>query len=98
MRLDHAITLPHLPSTNTDKTQIYHDQIEAKQRELEPWTTQINEKQAALDISSGERKLLVTKVDTLKQALLGSEEAMSNLKADKVLKVGLAILASVLIC
>ena len=35
-----------------DKTQGFHDQIEVKQKELEPWTAKINSKQAEIDVAT----------------------------------------------
>jgi len=42
-----------------DKTQSFHDQIEVKQKELQPWTAKINVKQAEIDVATSECDALV---------------------------------------
>ncbi|KAI6017477.1 RecF/RecN/SMC [Pisolithus marmoratus] len=56
-----------------DKTQVFHDQIEAKQKELAPWTAKINAKKAAIDVATSEREALLQKVTGLKDAVKDAE-------------------------
>jgi structural maintenance of chromosome 4 len=55
---------------------VFHDQIEIKQKELQPWTGKINSKQAEIDVASSERDALKRKADAVKDAL---KEAQGNL-------------------
>lgn len=85
---------PYIP----DKTDQFTVQIEAKQRELEPWTTKINEKQSAIDVATSERDLLQKKasgaqdafnearinLETLKQGGEGKQEEYASLKKEAV--------------
>ncbi|KAG0695739.1 hypothetical protein DFH29DRAFT_1029507 [Suillus ampliporus] len=48
-----------------DKTQVFHEQIKAKQKELQPWTAKINVKKAAIDVASPERDALAKKATGL---------------------------------
>ena len=63
-----------------DKTDVFTTQIEAKQRELEPWTTKISDKQSALDVAASERDLLLQKATGAQSAL---EEALNSLQTLK---------------
>lgn len=60
-----------------DKTDEFTTKIEDKQRELEPWTAKISEKQSAIDVATSERDLLAQKATGAQQAL---EEARANLE------------------
>ena len=70
-----------------DKTQGFHDQIEVKQKELQPWTAKINTKQAEIDVASSERDALAKKAEGLKQALREAQENLENLQGDQEIKV-----------
>ncbi|KAG6333811.1 hypothetical protein ID866_5281 [Astraeus odoratus] len=61
-----------------DKTQVFHDQIEAKQKELQPWTAKINAKKAKIDIATSERDALAKKAAALKDAV---KDAQADLEA-----------------
>ncbi|KLT44076.1 hypothetical protein CC85DRAFT_311309 [Cutaneotrichosporon oleaginosum] len=63
-----------------DKTDQFTTKIEAKQRELEPWTAKISEKQSAIDVAQSERDLLAQKATSAQTAL---EEAEQNIQAIK---------------
>ncbi len=68
------------------KTQGFTDQIEKKQKSLEPWTAQINEKQAAIALTQSELDLIREKES---QSLKAVEEVSAKLKtlaADKSAK------------
>ncbi|KAF8492752.1 RecF/RecN/SMC [Russula emetica] len=71
-----------------DKTQVFHVQIEQKQKELQPWKTKINQKQAEIDIKTSERDMLVKKAETIKQASAEAQEALEKLKSDQKMKIG----------
>lgn len=63
-----------------DKTDVFTTKIEAKQRELEPWTAKISEKQSAIDVATSERDLLAQKASGAQTAL---EDARANLESLK---------------
>ncbi|OBZ79683.1 Structural maintenance of chromosomes protein 4 [Grifola frondosa] len=69
-----------------DKTQVFHDQIEVKQKELQPWTTKINAKQAEIDVATSERDMLSKKADAIKMASKEAQAALAQLKADQEAK------------
>lgn len=48
-----------------DKTQSFHDQIEVKQKELQPWTAKINVKQAEIDVATSECDALAKRAEAL---------------------------------
>lgn len=66
--------------TCLDKTDQFTTQIEAKQRELEPWTAKISEKQSAIDVATSERDLLVQKAEGAQAALAEARETLESLK------------------
>ncbi|KAG6860855.1 hypothetical protein C0995_006719 [Termitomyces sp. Mi166 len=70
-----------------DKTQVFHDQIEVKQKELQPWTAKINAKQAEIDVASSERDALVKKAEALEVARKEAQETLQGLNSDHVVKV-----------
>ncbi len=80
----------------SDKTQVFHDQIEQKQKELQPWKTKINQKQAEIDIKTSERDILVKKAETIKQASTEAQEALEKLRSDQKTKV--CVFLTVLTC
>ncbi|WWC65608.1 uncharacterized protein I303_108228 [Kwoniella dejecticola CBS 10117] len=63
-----------------DKTAEFTTQIEVKQRELEPWTAKISEKQSLIDVATSERDLLAEKATSMQSSL---DEAKTNLQALK---------------
>ena len=65
-----------------DKTQAFHEQIELKQKELQPWTAKINAKQAEVDVAVSERDTLVKKVEAVKSARKEAQDALDGLRAD----------------
>ncbi|KAG0697734.1 RecF/RecN/SMC N terminal domain-containing protein [Suillus ampliporus] len=66
-----------------DKTQVFHDQIEAKQKELQPWTAKINVKQAAIDVAASERDALAKKATGLKDAVTQAEGQLADLQVEQ---------------
>ena len=71
----------------TDKTQVFHDQIQAKQKELQPWTAQINTKQAEIDVATSERDALSKKAQALQAASKEAKETFEALQEDLQTKV-----------
>ena len=77
------------------KTQVFRDQIEQKQKELQPWKTKINQKQAEVDVKTSERDMLVKRAEAVEQASVEAQEALETVKSDQKAKVcflGLAVL------
>ena len=81
-----------------DKTQVFHDQIEAKQKELQPWTTKINAKKAAIDIATSERDTLAKKATGLKDAVkdaqndLEQQQVAQQAKVSRMLHAGIRLM------
>lgn len=71
----------------TDKTQVFHDQIQVKQKELQPWTAQINTKQAEIDVATSERDALSKKAQALQAASKEARETLEALQEDLQTKV-----------
>ncbi|KAI6136025.1 hypothetical protein F5141DRAFT_4647 [Pisolithus sp. B1] len=65
-----------------DKTQVFHDQIEVKQKELEPWTAKINAKRASVDVATSEREALMRKVTGLEDAVKDAEVDLETRQAN----------------
>ncbi|KIJ61386.1 hypothetical protein HYDPIDRAFT_70000, partial [Hydnomerulius pinastri MD-312] len=63
-----------------DKTQVFHDQIEVKQKELQPWTAKMNAKKASIDVATSERDTLAKKATGLKEAV---KSAMDDLEGKR---------------
>lgn len=70
-----------------DKTQVFHDQIEAKQKDLQPWMAKINTKQAEIDVASSERDALAKKAETLEATRKEAEDTLHGLRSDHEIKV-----------
>ncbi|KZT08792.1 RecF/RecN/SMC protein [Laetiporus sulphureus 93-53] len=70
-----------------DKTQVFHDQIEVKQKELQPWTVKINQKQAEIDLATSERDMLAKKAEAAKAASQEAREALEKLQAEHSTKM-----------
>ena len=66
---------------------MYHDQIEVKQRELQPWTAKINKKQAESDVATSERDMLAKKAEAAKAALDDAKQTLEQLQEDQQAKV-----------
>ncbi|KAF9225187.1 RecF/RecN/SMC protein [Gyrodon lividus] len=64
-----------------DKTQVFHDQIEAKQKDLQPWTAKINAKQASIDVATSERDALAKKATGLKEAVKNAQDDLEEKQA-----------------
>ena len=70
-----------------DKTQVFHDKIEVKQKELQPWTAKINAKQAEIDLATNERDMLAKKAEAAKAASKEAQDHLEQLRADNEAKV-----------
>ncbi|KAI9511860.1 RecF/RecN/SMC N terminal domain-containing protein [Russula earlei] len=70
------------------KTQVFHDQIEQKQKELQPWKMKVNQKQAEIDVKASERDMLVKKAEAIRQASAEAQEALEKLRSDQKAKIG----------
>ncbi|GJJ13220.1 hypothetical protein Clacol_007471 [Clathrus columnatus] len=65
------------------KTQVFHDQIETKQKELAPWEAKINKTKAELDIATSERDALAQKADAVSKAVTDAEALLDQLKQQR---------------
>jgi hypothetical protein len=70
-----------------DKTRSFHDQIEVKQKDLQPWTIKVNQKQAAIDLAKSERETLARKFEVVREAKEEAENTKTRLKSEKEAKV-----------
>ena len=70
-----------------DKTRSFHDQIEIKQKELQPWTIEINQKQAKIDLAKSERETLARKFEAVREAKEEAENTKDRLQGEKETKV-----------
>ena len=72
---------------HVDKTQVFSNQIKAKQQALQPWTAQISEKQAVVDIARSEHATLSSKVEEAKNAGAQAKGQLDKIKAERQEKV-----------
>ncbi|WRT69435.1 uncharacterized protein IL334_006421 [Kwoniella shivajii] len=63
-----------------DKTAVFTSEIEIKQRELEPWTAKISEKQSLIDVATSERDLLAQKATSMQDSLNEAKAILQALK------------------
>ena len=71
-----------------DKTQGFHDQIEQKQRDLQPWTAKRGKKQAEIDVKTSERDSLVKRTEAIQEASKEAKENLAKLRGEQESKVG----------
>lgn len=71
----------------TDKTQVFHDQIEVKQKELQPWINKINAKEASIGVATSERDALAKKASGLKDAVKNAQDDLEQQQATQQAKV-----------
>lgn len=79
----------HLTVVLSDKTQVFHDQIEVQQKELQPWTAKINAKKASIDVATSERDTLVKKAAGLKDAVKDAQADLDAKQATQETKVSM---------
>lgn len=65
-----------------DKTQVFHDQIEVKQKDLQPWMAKIDKKQADIDVATSERDALKKKAEAAREARENAEAELQQLRDD----------------
>ncbi|KAN0100061.1 RecF/RecN/SMC [Tylopilus felleus] len=70
-----------------DKTQVYHDQIEVKQKELQPWINKVNAKKATIDVATSERDALAKKAAGLKDAVKNAQDDLEQQQATQQAKL-----------
>ncbi|CCO32987.1 Structural maintenance of chromosomes protein 4 AltName: Full=Cell untimely torn protein 3 [Rhizoctonia solani AG-1 IB] len=68
------------------KTQVYHDQIQAKQAELVPWQRKIAGKEGDLNVATREREMLESKAKNGEQAIEEATGALQELKDEHEVK------------
>ncbi|KAF7298253.1 SMC hinge domain-containing protein [Mycena chlorophos] len=66
-----------------DKTQVFHDQIEAKQKELQPWTGKIDAKRAEVDVATSERDALATKAQAFQESMDKAASSLAELETEQ---------------
>ncbi|KAJ7188350.1 RecF/RecN/SMC [Mycena filopes] len=66
-----------------DKTQVFHDQIEAKQKDLQPWTTKINAKKSEVDVAKSEREALAKKAKGVQDAAEDASNRLEQLQTEQ---------------
>lgn len=66
---------------------MFHDQIEAKQKDLQPWTSKINAKRAEVDVATSEREALAKKAKTAQDAIEEASNNLEQLQTDQKAKV-----------
>lgn len=71
----------------TDKTQVFTQQIEAKQRELQPWSAKIRQKEGEVNIAKNEKDSIQRKVEAAQNAGAEAKAALDALKAEHQTKV-----------
>lgn len=71
----------------SDKTKVFHDQIEVKQKELQPWKTQIDAKQAEIDVAANECQKLQQKAEAVANSRKEAQQDLDKLEAEYKTKV-----------
>ncbi|TDL18452.1 hypothetical protein BD410DRAFT_842780 [Rickenella mellea] len=61
-------------------THVFHDQIEVKQKELQPWTAKLNQKNAEVDVALSELDTLAKKAEFVKNNLSEAQESLAILQ------------------
>jgi chromosome segregation ATPase len=87
----YSICIRNNADGSSDKTQVFHDQIEVKQKALEPWASKINGCQSTLDVATGERDMLANKLEDLRKSLEEAEKEVTALNFDKKNKVTILV-------
>ncbi|KAH9020152.1 SMCs flexible hinge [Lactarius hengduanensis] len=71
-----------------DRTRVFRDRIEQNQKELQPWKTKINQKQAEVDVKTSERDMLVKKAEAVEQASAEARKTLEAVKSNQRAKIG----------
>ena len=69
------------------KTQVFSDQIAAKQKSLEPWNEKINQKQSAIAVAESELAILHEKANAGAVALQETEAKLANIEEGRTAKL-----------
>ncbi|KAK1251829.1 hypothetical protein MKX07_007308 [Trichoderma sp. CBMAI-0711] len=78
--------LAHIRESLKGKTQVFSDQIAAKQKSLEPWMEKINQKQSAIAVAESEMNILQEKANAGAVALRELEAKINSIEEGKVAK------------
>ncbi|TIC27935.1 RecF/RecN/SMC protein [Wallemia mellicola] len=62
------------------KTQVFTDQIEHKQKELQPWQAKLSDLQTKIDVAASERDLLASKAESAQNAALEADDQLAAIK------------------
>lgn len=79
--------------TSLDKTKVFHDQIEVKQNELQPWKSKIDAKQAEIDVAANECQKLKQKAESVANSRKDAQADLDRLEADFRTKVCISVFA-----
>ncbi|KAH9048629.1 SMCs flexible hinge, partial [Lactarius deliciosus] len=80
-----------LEGIRDNRTRVFRDRIEQNQKELQPWKTKINQKQAKVDVKTSERDMLVKKAEVVEQASAEARETLETVKSNQRAKVSNAV-------
>ncbi|KAI1276270.1 RecF/RecN/SMC N terminal domain-containing protein [Xylaria sp. FL0933] len=69
------------------KTQVFSDQIAAKQKSLEPWQAKINQKQSAIAVAESEMAILAEKANAGAVALEEMKSKMTSIEEGRAAKL-----------
>ncbi|KAF2967822.1 hypothetical protein GQX73_g5740 [Xylaria multiplex] len=69
------------------KTQVFSDQIAAKQKSLEPWQEKINQKQSAIAVAESEMAILVEKANAGAVALEEMKSKIASIESGRTAKL-----------
>ncbi|KAK4047568.1 Structural maintenance of chromosomes protein 4 [Microbotryomycetes sp. JL201] len=68
------------------KTEVYSVQIEQLQQDLQPWASEIADKQSQVDLTSNERDLLLEKSQSVKLAMSEATDSLERLREESQTK------------
>ncbi|KAH9172461.1 SMCs flexible hinge [Lactarius sanguifluus] len=77
-----------LEDIRDNKTEVFRDRIVQKQKELQPWKTKVDLKQAEVDVKTSERDMLVKTAEALEQASTEAHEALAKVQTVQTVKIG----------
>ncbi len=81
-----------------DRTRVFRDWIEQKQKELQPWKMKIYQTQADVDVKTSEHDMLIEKAEAVKQANAEALEALETAESNQKAKVCLFSWSSHIVC
>ncbi|KAH8982071.1 SMCs flexible hinge [Lactarius akahatsu] len=77
-----------LEGIRDNKTEVFRDRIEQKQKELQPWKMKVDEKQAEVDVKTSKCDMLVKTAEALEQASTEAHEVLAKVKSIQTVKIG----------